>query len=47
MKNNEKSKRFSIKNLIKKEFDIKLSEQIEIRNIINDFQKKNSIERQI
>ena len=28
-------------------FDIKLSERIEIRNIINDFQKKNSIERRI
>ena len=28
-------------------FDIKLNNWIEIRNIINDFQKKNSIKRRI
>ena len=37
MKNNEKSKKISIKKMIEKKFDIKLNEQIEIRNIINDF----------
>ena len=35
--NNEKLKKFLIKKTIKKMFDIKLNEQIEIRNIINDF----------
>ena len=37
MMNSEKLKKFLIKKTIKKMFDIKLNEQIEIRNIINDF----------
>ena len=41
MKNNKKSKKFSTKKMITKKFDIKLNKQIEIRNIINDFLKKN------
>ena len=28
------------KKIIKRKFDIKLNEQIKVRNIINDFQKK-------
>ena len=37
IKNNEKSKKFSIKKVIKRKFNIKLSEQVEVRNTINDF----------
>ena len=38
--NNKKLKKNLIKKTIKKIFDIKLNKRVEIRNIINDFQKK-------
>ena len=39
MKNNEKLKKFLTKLMIKKTFDIKSNDLIEISNIINDYMK--------
>ena len=41
MKNNEKLKKFLTKLMIKKTFDIKSNDLIEISNIINDYMKTN------
>ena len=41
MKKNEKLKKFLIKLIIERTFDIKSNDLIEISNIINDYMKTN------